>query len=63
MRGQVKDNQRDDVMFVGIKMVAMVGKSSMKNQTLGRLSLRQLNQSQGLMLTVVDALQITLPVD
>lgn len=36
-RGQVKDNQQDDVMFVGIKMVAMVGKSSIKNEALGRL--------------------------
>lgn len=36
--GQVKDTQRDDVMLVGIKMVAMAGKSSMKNETLGRFS-------------------------
>lgn len=34
----MKDNQLDDVMVVGIKMVAMVGKSSMKNETAGRLS-------------------------
>lgn len=31
-------------MFVGIKMVAMVGKSTIKN---GKVVLRQLNQSQG----------------
>lgn len=36
--GQVKDNQQDDVMFVEIKMVAMVGKSSIENETLGGLS-------------------------
>lgn len=31
--GQVKDKQHDDVMFVGIKMEALVEKSSMKNET------------------------------
>lgn len=54
--GEVKDKQQNDVMFVGIKMVAMVGKSSMKNETLGRLSPRQVDQSQRLMPTVVVAL-------
>lgn len=52
--GQVKDNQQDDVMFVGIKMVAMVGKHEEWNT--GKVVLRQPNQSLGLMLTAVDAL-------
>jgi len=34
----MKDYQQDDVMLVGMKMVALVGKSSMKNETQGRLS-------------------------
>lgn len=45
--GQVKDAQQDDVMFVCIKMVAMVGKSGMKNGRVRRLRRDNLINHEG----------------
>lgn len=53
--GQVKDNQQDDVMFVGIRVVAMVGSKHSERST-GKVVRRQLNQSHCLLPTVAGAL-------
>lgn len=42
--GQVKDNQGDDVMFLGIKMVDMARKVNIEERSAGEVVLRQLNQ-------------------